>query len=78
MIYSAIFAEGGLGSDFIYVIIGIIAAIGIAIGVAVTIITFIYNSITNNEKTSKYYFLIFGASFLIGLLVTGMICSSSI
>ncbi len=76
MIYSAIFAEGGFGNDFIYVIIGIISAIGLAVGFAITLIIFIYNSITKKEEPFKYYLLIFGLSFLMGLLVTGMICSS--
>ena len=77
MIYSVIFAEGGMGG-LIYVVIGVIAAIGFAIGIGVTIITLIYNSIKKIDKPSKYYLMVFGTSFLIGLLVTGMICGATV
>lgn len=76
MIYSVIFAEGGFGNDFIYVIIAILAVIALIGGAVGTVISLIINSISGKSKSSKYYLMIFGMCALITLIISGMVCGS--
>ncbi len=74
MIYAVIFAEGGLGSDFIYIIIAILLVIAIIGGAVGTLISLIINSISGHKKETKYYLMVFGMCALITLIISGMIC----
>lgn len=72
-----IFAEGGLGKDFIYVVIAILGGITIIGGIVGTIIMLIVNSISGNKKPPKYYWAVFAICAVSTLLISGMICSSA-
>ncbi|MBY0066783.1 MULTISPECIES: hypothetical protein [Empedobacter] len=74
MIYAVIFAEGGLGSDFIYIIIAILLVIAIIGGAVGTLISLIINSISGHKKESKHYLMVFGVCALITLVISGMVC----
>lgn len=74
MIYSVIFAEGGLGDDFIYFIIAILAGIAFIGGAVGTVILLIINSFSGKKKSSKYYLMVFGMCALVTLIISGMIC----
>ncbi|MCA4776132.1 MULTISPECIES: hypothetical protein [Empedobacter] len=74
MIYAVIFAEGGLGSDFIYIIIAILLVIAIICGAVGTLISLIINSISGHKKESKHYLMVFGVCALITLVISGMVC----
>ena len=74
MIYAVIFAEGGLGSDFIYIIIAILLVISIIGGAVGTLISLIINSISGHKKESKHYLMVFGVCALITLVISGMVC----
>ena len=76
MIYAVIFAEGGLGSDFIYIIIAILLVIAIIGGAVGTLISLIINSISGHKKEKKYYLMVFGMCALIILIISGMVCGS--
>ena len=76
MIYAVIFAEGGLGSDFIYIIIAILLVISIIGGAVGTLISLIINSISGYRKETKYYLMVFGMCALITLIISGMVCGS--
>ena len=74
MIYSVIFAEGGLGDGFIYIIITIVLGIAIVGGIVGVLVSGIVNSISGNKKESKYYLMVFGVCALITLVISGMVC----
>ena len=74
MIYSVIFAEGGLGDGFIYIIIAIVLGIAIVGGIVGVLVSGIVNSISGNKKESKYYLMVFGVCALITLVISGMVC----
>ncbi|WP_413533059.1 hypothetical protein [Empedobacter brevis] len=76
MIYTVIFAEGGLGNGIIYVIIIILLGIAIIGGVVGSLISLIINSISGHKKERKYYLMVFGMCALITLVISGMICGS--
>ena len=76
MIYSVIFAEGGLGDGFIYIIIAIVLGIAIVGGIVGVLVSGIVNSISGNKKESKYYLMVFGVCALITLVISGMVCGS--
>lgn len=75
---SAIFLEGSFGLEFIYMLIGMFLAILIGIAALSTLIFYIYNTVTNKQKTSKYYWMVFFISLLIGLIGLGMVCGGLI
>ena len=74
MIYSVIFAEGGLGDGFIYIIIAIVLGIAIVGGIVGVLVSGIVNSISGNKKESKYYLMVCGVCALITLVISGMVC----
>ncbi|MDM1298013.1 hypothetical protein HXZ94_05815 [Empedobacter falsenii] len=74
MIYSVIFAEGGLGDGFIYIIIAIVLGIAIVGGIVGVLVSGIVNSISGHKKESKYYLMVFGVCALITLVISGMVC----
>ena len=74
MIYSVIFAEGGLGDGFIYIIITIVLGIASVGGIVGVLVSGIVNSISGNKKESKYYLMVFGVCALITLVISGMVC----
>lgn len=74
MIYSVIFAEGGLGRDFIYIIIAILLGIAMIGGAVGTLISLIINSISGKSKSSKYYLMVFVMCAMVTLIISGMIC----
>ena len=76
MIYSVIFAEGGLGDGFIYIIIAIVLGIAIVGGIVGVLVSGIVNSISGHKKESKYYLMVFGVCALITLVISGMVCGS--
>ncbi|MGV0924754.1 hypothetical protein [Empedobacter tilapiae] len=76
MIYSVIFAEGGLGRDFIYIIIAILLGIAMIGGAVGTLISLIINSLSGHKKETKYYLMVFGMCALITLVISGMVCGS--
>ncbi|WP_314241850.1 hypothetical protein [Empedobacter tilapiae] len=76
MIYSVIFAEGGLGRDFIYIIIAILLGIAMIGGAVSTLISLIINSLSGHKKETKYYLMVFGMCALITLVISGMVCGS--
>lgn len=53
MIYAVIFAEGGLGSDFIYIIIAILLVIAIIGGAVGSLISLIINSFLDIKKNQN-------------------------
>ncbi len=76
MIYSVIFAEGGLGDGFIYIVIAIVLGIAIVGGIVGVLVSGIVNSISGHKKESKYYLMVFGVCALITLVISGMVCGS--
>ena len=76
MIYAVIFAEGGFGRDFIYIIIVILLGIAMIGGAVGTLISLIINSISGHKKETKYYLMVFGMCALITLVISGMVCGS--
>ena len=74
MIYSVIFAEGGLGDGFIYIVIAIVLGIAIVGGIVGVLVSGIVNSISGHKKESKYYLMVFGVCALITLVISGMVC----
>ena len=73
MIYSVIFAEGGLGDGFIYIIIAIVLGIAIVGGIVGVLVSGIVNSISGHKKESKYYLMVFGVCPLSTLVISGMV-----
>ena len=74
MICSVIFAEGGLGDGFIYIVIAIVLGIAIVGGIVSVLVSGIVNSISGHKKESKYYLMVFGVCALITLVISGMVC----
>ncbi|WP_353165295.1 hypothetical protein [Empedobacter brevis] len=73
---AVIFAEGGLGNDFIYVVIFILAAFAIGFGLFSIIIAYAVNSFNNEKRSAKYYWSIFAICAVSSLLVSGLVCGS--
>ena len=76
MIYAVIFAEGGLGDGFIYIVIAIVLGIAIVGGIVGVLVSGIVNSISGHKKETKYYLMVFGVCALITLVISGMVCGS--
>ena len=72
MIYSVIFAEGGLGS--LDGLVTLFIQISLGFGAGVTLLAFLINLISKQKLNPIIYILVFLIASILPLIISGVVC----
>ena len=72
MIYSVIFAEGGLGS--LDGLVTLFIQISLGFGASVTLLAFLINLISKQKLKPIIYILVFLIASILPLIISGVVC----